>query len=62
MAACQGQRRYTVLIYKNHFQGSCGVWKNMEKSLVIFQPGKVWKKFVWSVSMERENNFPNLIF
>jgi len=23
----------------------------MEKSLVIFQPGKVWKKVFWSVSV-----------
>jgi len=34
----------------------------MEESLVIFQRGKVWKKsFVWPVTMEKGNNFPDLI-
>jgi len=32
----------------------------MEKLFVIFQSGKVWKKLFWSVSMEKENNFPDL--
>jgi len=29
----------------------------MEKSLVIFQPGKVWKNIVWSISMETKVTF-----
>jgi len=36
--------------------------KSMENSSVIFQLGKVWKNFFWSVSMEKENNFPDLMF
>jgi len=32
----------------------------MEKSMLIFQPRKIWNKF-WSISMEEENNFPDLI-
>jgi len=30
--------------------------------LITFQPGEVWKKFVWSVNMEKEDNFSDLIF
>jgi len=33
----------------------------MVKILVVLQSGKVWRKFIWSVTMEKENNFPNLI-
>ena len=42
--------------------GSYGVLKSVQNSLVVFQPGKVWKKFFWSVSVEKGNNFPDLIF
>jgi len=35
----------------------------MKKSWAIFQPGKVWKKVLfWSVSLEKGNNLPELIF
>jgi len=47
------------LSIRGDFQGSYGVLKSMERSLVIFQSGK---RFVWLVSMEKENNFPDLIF
>jgi len=44
-------------------QGSYAVLKSMEKNFVIFQSGKLWKNyFFWSVSMEKDNNFPELIF
>jgi len=40
-------------------QGSYGVWKSVEKGLAIFQPGKIVNV---SFSMEKVNNFPDLIF
>jgi len=36
--------------------------KSMENFFVIFQSGKDWKKIFWSIGMEKENYFPDLIF
>jgi len=43
-------------------QGSHAVLKSWEKIFAIFPSGKVWKKVSWSVGMEKENYFPDLIF
>jgi len=48
---------------ESHVQGSCKVWKSMDKyrkSFIFFQPGKVWKKFFWSVSMKKGKYFSRL--
>jgi len=42
--------------------GSWGVWKSMKKKVDIFPAWKNLGKFFCSVSMEKENNFPDLIF
>jgi len=34
----------------------------MEKIVVIFQPGEVWKKIFWAITKKKANNFPDLYF
>ena len=46
---------------KYMFIGFLHSLESMVKILVVLQSGKVWRKFIWSVTMEKENNFPNLI-
>jgi len=43
-------------------QGPYAVLKIMEKNLPFSSLEKVWKNFFCSVSIEKENNFSDLIF
>jgi len=38
-------------------QGTYGVWKRMEKILVLFRPGKVWKKIIGLLVWKKEMIF-----
>jgi len=49
-------------LVKHQLQASYGVWKNMEK-IGYFPAWKSLKQYLfWSVGMEKENSFPDLIF
>jgi len=65
---CQAKFDYFVSSYVSvvickqaYFQDSYGVWKGIEK-IGHFPAWKSLEKSVWSVRMEKVNNFLDLIF